>query len=338
MPAIRAARSSSSCTRTAAPSNSCGRTRPYFNSNASIVLGSGIILCGAVYAMLFLQTRRYHPLLDKSLGAVVLVTLGMLLASAFLNGQENQQIKKVLVLVAFAAILLFVLSGLVAARTRFKQVRFYVIAWTGAVISSAIMTARHWPGIEISEEVQFNSMRIVMVLDAALMGLAIWDHLQPDAAGPPPGAEGKSRHHHAQSRTQPEAAGSGGTIRACLSTGRHEGAADHRRHPRPEPAAARAAARPQGAGGGPRCRFGAPQAHRGHIRLSREASDRAPGECNRHGTGAAGERKPTRVWRNSPLAMCSRASTRCSCRMRPRRRSNSAMSGPRHRRPSNRSS
>ena len=149
---------------------------PHFNSNATIVLGSGIILCGAVYAMLFLQTRRYHPLLDKSLGAVVLVTLAMLLASALLNDQQDQQIKKILVLVAFAAILLFVLAGLVAARTRFKQVRFYVIAWTGAVISSAIMTARHWLGIEISEEVQFDSMRIVMVLDAALMGLAIWDH------------------------------------------------------------------------------------------------------------------------------------------------------------------
>ena len=149
---------------------------PHFNSNATIVLGSGIILFGAVYAMLFLQTRRYHPLLDKSLAAVVLVTLAMLFASALLNDQQDQQIKKILVLVAFAAILLFVLAGLVAARTRFKQVRFYVIAWTGAVISSAIMTARHWLGIEISEEVQFDSMRIVMVLDAALMGLAIWDH------------------------------------------------------------------------------------------------------------------------------------------------------------------
>ncbi len=148
---------------------------PHFNSNASIVLGSGIILCGAVYAMLFLQTRRYHPVIDKLLAAIVVVTLAMLLASAVVDSQQNQQIKKVLVLVAFAAILLFVLSGLVAARTRFKQVRFYVIAWTGAVISSAIMTARHWLGIEIPEQVQFDSMRIVMVLDAALMGLAIWD-------------------------------------------------------------------------------------------------------------------------------------------------------------------
>ena len=149
---------------------------PHFNGNATIVLGSGIILCGAIYAMLFLQTRRYHPALDKMLGGIVLVTLGMLLASAFLDSQENQSVKKLLVLVAFAAILLFVVSGLVAARTRFKQVRFYVIAWTGAVISSAIMTARHWLGIEISEEVQFNSMRIVMVMDAGLMGLAIWDY------------------------------------------------------------------------------------------------------------------------------------------------------------------
>ncbi|MGE0424607.1 MAG: sensor histidine kinase, partial [Reyranellaceae bacterium] len=89
---------------------------------------------------------------------------------------DHQMLKKALVLVAFAAILLFVVAGLAAAQRRFKQVRFYIIAWSGAVISSAIMTGRHWFGIDISQEVQFNSMRIVMVSDAALMGLAIWDH------------------------------------------------------------------------------------------------------------------------------------------------------------------
>jgi signal transduction histidine kinase len=146
---------------------------PQFNGFASIAWGSGIIVFGAVYAMLFLETRRYHRVIDKLLAGVILLAIGMLAASAFL---DNQPIKKMLVLVAFAAILLFAVSGLAAARHRFKQVRFYVIAWTGAVVSSAIMAGRHWLGIDISEEVQFDSMRIVMVSDAALMGLAIWDY------------------------------------------------------------------------------------------------------------------------------------------------------------------
>ncbi len=38
------------------------------------------------------------------------------------------------------------------------------------------MVGRHWLGIDIPASVQFDSMRIVMVTDAALMGLAIWDN------------------------------------------------------------------------------------------------------------------------------------------------------------------
>ena len=144
-----------------------------FNAYASVTFGAGIIISGSLFSKLFLQTRRFHPVIDKVLGAIVLATLGMLAASAVL---DNQPIKKMLVLLAFSAITTFVLAGLVAARKRFKQVRFYVIAWTGAVASSALMVGRHWLGIDIPASVQFDSMRIVMVTDAALMGLAIWDN------------------------------------------------------------------------------------------------------------------------------------------------------------------
>ena len=144
-----------------------------FNAYASVTFGAGIIISGSLFSKLFLRTRRFHPVIDKVLGAIILLTLGMLAASAFL---DHQPIKKMLVLLAFAAIATFVLAGLVAARARFKQVRFYVLAWTGAVASSALMVGRHWLGIDIPASVQFDSMRIVMVTDAALMGLAIWDN------------------------------------------------------------------------------------------------------------------------------------------------------------------
>lgn len=147
---------------------------PAFNGVATIVFGSGIIIFGALFARVFLRTRRFHPLMDKLLAGAMYVTIAMLVATAF---ADNQAIKKTLVLVAFLSILLFTASGIVAARKRFKEVRFFVVAWSGAVISSAIMTARHWLGIEISEEVQYDSIRIVMVSDATLMGLAIWDRI-----------------------------------------------------------------------------------------------------------------------------------------------------------------
>ena len=147
---------------------------PLFNGFASIVLGSGIIVFGANFARQFLQTAIYHPVMDKLLLAAVTVTLAMIAATSVI---DTQIIKKVLVLVATLSIALFLVSGLVAARTRWHEVRFYVLAWGGAVISSALMTARHWLGIEISAEVQFDSMRVVLVVDAAMMGLAILDRI-----------------------------------------------------------------------------------------------------------------------------------------------------------------
>ncbi|MEL6915464.1 MAG: sensor histidine kinase [Pseudomonadota bacterium] len=145
---------------------------PAFNAFASVPLGVAIICFGANFARQFLQTTIYHPVFDKVLVATITIALALGVSSLVV---DTQLVKKLLVLAAFGSVLVFTASGINAARTRFREVRFYLIAWSGAVISSAIMTSRHWLGFEISEDVQFNSMRIVFVLDAALMGLAILD-------------------------------------------------------------------------------------------------------------------------------------------------------------------
>lgn len=145
---------------------------PTFNGYVSVLTGWGVIVSGSNFARRFLQTQKYHPVFDKLLLGAMIAACGMVAATAVI---DTQLIKKYLVLLAFLSIVLFTLSGLNAARTRFREVRFYVLAWSGAVISSAIMTARHWLGIDISEEFQFDSMRIVTVFDAAFMGLAILD-------------------------------------------------------------------------------------------------------------------------------------------------------------------
>ena len=145
---------------------------PLFNGYSSIVLGTGLIASGANFTRLFLSTREYHPWLDKVL---LVLILGVFALVASTVAVDTQAVKKILVLLALCAAVLFTTSGIIAARKRFKEVRFFAIAWFGAVISSAIMTSRHWFGIEISEEVQFDSMRIVFVMDAALMGAAILD-------------------------------------------------------------------------------------------------------------------------------------------------------------------
>lgn len=145
---------------------------PEFNAYASVLLGVAIIFCGPNFARSFLQTDKHNPILDRVLLATMLMPLVTMACTLFI---DTQVIKKLLVLEAFFCMIMMMVSGLVAARTRFREVRFYIAAWTGAVISSAIMTMRHWIGLDISAEVQFDSMRMVLVLDAGLMGFAIQD-------------------------------------------------------------------------------------------------------------------------------------------------------------------
>ncbi len=147
---------------------------PAFNAFATILFGSGMIGFGALFAKLFLQTKRYHPLMDKALIATIGLVITLVVSTVVV---DDQLVKKGLVLLALLSIVQFILAGLLAARTRLKEVRFFLLAWSGALISSILMTSRHWLGIEISEPVQFDSIRIVMVSDAALMGLAIWDRI-----------------------------------------------------------------------------------------------------------------------------------------------------------------
>ena len=147
---------------------------PVFNAYASVLLGAGLIVFGANFARMFLRTKVFHPVLDVLLLGLIGLALTMVAVTAF---GFTQEIKKALVLTAFLSCVLFTVAGLVAARTRFREVRFYVVAWLGAVAASAIMTGRHWLGLEISEEFQFDAMRVVMVTDAMMMGLAILDSI-----------------------------------------------------------------------------------------------------------------------------------------------------------------
>ncbi len=147
---------------------------PRFNAFATVPTGLGLILSAATFARMFLQTKVYHPLMDRLLLSLCVVGLALFAATAFADAQP---IKKYLIVLAMVTTLLVALAGFLAARTRFREVRFYVIAWSGALISSVLMTLRHWFGVEISQEVQFDSMRAVLVVDAILMGLAIMDRI-----------------------------------------------------------------------------------------------------------------------------------------------------------------
>ena len=145
---------------------------PAFNANASVFVGSALIVSGAVYARIFLKTRRRHPAADKVLLGVILLTLGL---DAALYFTDPQLLKKLLIMMSLCAFLVFTGAGLVSYFSGYREVRFYLLAWLGVVLSSALMNLRHVVGIEISQDTVHDSMRLVMVMDALMMGLAIAD-------------------------------------------------------------------------------------------------------------------------------------------------------------------
>ena len=208
---------------------------PAFNNYASILTGTAFIVTGAMFARAFLQTARRHVVMDRLLLGVMLLAIAMVASTVVV---DTQPIKKILVLLAFVGILLFTASGLVAARTRFREVRFYVFAWTGALAASAMMTSRHWFGIDFSEDTQLDAMRAVMVFDAALHGARDPGPFQPAETGAPAGDAEQPGPGAAQPGAVAAPAGSGAAIRASDRTGRGPGPQAERYGTRFAPAAA----------------------------------------------------------------------------------------------------
>lgn len=145
---------------------------PRFNSMASIMLGSCGLVSGAVFAMAVLQTRRYHPVMHR-------VVLGMvstlLLADIVLWAAAPQLLKQLLVVMISVCTLTLIAAGLVAASTRFRAVRFYLFAWLAGLIPAVLFTARFVFGFEISFIAPYDAIRLALVADALMMGLAVFD-------------------------------------------------------------------------------------------------------------------------------------------------------------------
>lgn len=154
---------------------------PRFNSMASIVLGSAVMVFGALFAIAFLQTARYHPIMHRVLLALI---AAVLVLDVVLWALDPQLLKRLLVLMISVSVLTFVVAGLIAARTRFREVRFYIFGWTAGFIPAVLFTARLAFGVEPDFITSFDAIRLALVVDAMMMGLAIFDrynHLRQSA-------------------------------------------------------------------------------------------------------------------------------------------------------------
>jgi signal transduction histidine kinase len=154
---------------------------PQFNTMAASVAGSGVMVFGGLFAMTFLQTRRYHPVMHRVLLALV---VAVVVLDIVLWTTDPKLLNRLLVYMILVSVLAFVTAGLVAARTRFREVRFYVLAWGASMIPAVLFTARFAFGIQPTFITTYDAMRLALVVDALMMGLAIFDrynHLRQSA-------------------------------------------------------------------------------------------------------------------------------------------------------------
>lgn len=154
---------------------------PRFNSMASVVAGSGVMVFGGLFAITFLQTARHHPVMHRVLVAAVASVLAV---DAILWATDPQLLKRLLVIMISVCTLCFVAAATIAARTRFREVRFYLLAWLAGLIPACLFTARHAFGFEPTFITTYDAVRLALLFDALMMGLAIFDrynHLRQSA-------------------------------------------------------------------------------------------------------------------------------------------------------------
>lgn len=152
---------------------------PVFNADASLVIGCALVIASTSYARSFLKTRREYPVVDKVLLGNILLASGLLLAGLSI---DTQPLKKAMIVVACMTTVLIFAAGANAARRQFKEVRFFLVGWFGVILSAVMVSGRHLFDVDLPRELALDGMRMAIVFDALMMGLALLDRYAQDRA------------------------------------------------------------------------------------------------------------------------------------------------------------
>ena len=146
---------------------------PGFNNFATLFLGGLMIVTSAAYVRTFLSTPKGQPIVDKLLIAVMAIAVALNVGGLVWDGQP---LKQATVLVVGCCTLLYLGAGLNARRKGVAEARFFVLAWLGVALGAMLMVGRYILGLEISRDATLDGMRVVVVYDALMMGLALLDN------------------------------------------------------------------------------------------------------------------------------------------------------------------
>lgn len=148
---------------------------PGFNSFASLPLGTLLIVTSAIYVRGFLDAATRHPWINRM--TLAIMGAGLLLLALAAVG-DTQRLKMLSTALAGLMPVLYAGAGLVVARTRWREVRFFVAGWSLAVLAGLTMIGATSMGLPLPRSVALDAMRVVAVFEALMMATAIIDRYQ----------------------------------------------------------------------------------------------------------------------------------------------------------------
>jgi signal transduction histidine kinase len=148
---------------------------PGFNSFASLPLGTLLIVTSAIYVRGFLDAAARHPWINRMTLAIIAAGILLLALSPV---ADTQRLKMLSTALAGLMPVLYAGAGLVVARTRWREVRFFVAGWSLAVLAGLAMIGVTSLGLPLPRSVALDAMRVVAVFEALMMATAIIDRYQ----------------------------------------------------------------------------------------------------------------------------------------------------------------
>lgn len=148
---------------------------PGLNNMASVVLGTVVMVAAALFAIIYLQTRLHHPVMHRVLIGLIVTILSFV---AVLWVYDPQVLKQVMVVFLPLNALVIVAAALVAAWSRFDEVKYFLFAWLAALSPAVLFMARHVFAFESGIIPTYDAVRAALVFDAYMMGFAAIDQLR----------------------------------------------------------------------------------------------------------------------------------------------------------------
>jgi len=145
---------------------------PLWNAHSALTFGMLLNVGAATFSMHFLKTRTNHPILHRVLTGIIVFAVAYALSGLVF---DPAMLKRWAFPITGVISAVFLVAGLRALYGGQRDARFYVVGWTGLLACAALTTVSHWFEGLVAVGISFEAIRLGILLDATMMGLAIVD-------------------------------------------------------------------------------------------------------------------------------------------------------------------